>query len=99
MTTEQQQTSPAQETSIEEVIIPARLHHVNLKAYHFEEMRAFYTALIGIHPVAEVGTFGWYTFDTANHRLALMHLPNFTERVEASRACITWPSSMIRSMT
>jgi catechol 2,3-dioxygenase-like lactoylglutathione lyase family enzyme len=84
MTTEQQQTSPAQETSIEEVIIPARLHHVNLKAYHFEEMRAFYTALIGIHPNAEVGTFGWYTFDTANHRLALMHQPNFTQRVEAS---------------
>ena len=84
MTTEQQQTSPAQETSIEEVIIPARLHHVNLKAYHFEEMRAFYTALIGIHPVAEVGTFGWYTFDTANHRLALMHLPTFSERVPES---------------
>ncbi|HWZ20146.1 MAG TPA: VOC family protein [Ktedonobacteraceae bacterium] len=84
MTTEHQQTNPAQERSREEVIIPARLHHVNLKAYHFEEMRAFYTALIGIHPVAEVGEFGWYTFDTANHRLALMHLPNFTERVEAS---------------
>jgi catechol 2,3-dioxygenase-like lactoylglutathione lyase family enzyme len=84
MTTEQQQTNPAQEASNEEVIIPARLHHVNLKAYHFEEMRAFYTVLIGIHPVAEVGTFGWYTFDTANHRLALMHQPNFTERMEAS---------------
>jgi len=84
MTTEQRQTNPVQEGSLDEVIIPARLHHVNLKAYHFEEMREFYTALIGIHPVAEVGTFGWYTFDTANHRLALMHLPNFTERVEAS---------------
>jgi catechol 2,3-dioxygenase-like lactoylglutathione lyase family enzyme len=84
MTTEQQQTNPAQEASIDEVIIPARLHHVNLKAYHFEEMRAFYTALIGIHPVAEVGTFGWYTFDTANHRLALMHLPTFSERVSES---------------
>ena len=84
MTTEQRQTSPVQEDSREEVIIPARLHHVNLKAYRFEEMREFYTALIGIHPVAEVGTFGWYTFDTANHRLALMHLPNFTERVPES---------------
>ena len=56
MTTEQRQTGPAQDASIEEVIIPVRFHHVNLKAYHFEEMRAFYTALIGIHPVAEVGT-------------------------------------------
>ncbi len=82
--TEQRKTSPVQEGSLEEVIIPARLHHVNLKAYRFEEMRDFYTALIGIHPNAEVGTFGWYTFDTANHRLALMHQPNFTERVEAS---------------
>ena len=70
---------------LEEVIIPARLHHVNLKAYRFEEMRDFYTALIGIHPNAEVGTFGWYTFDTANHRLALMHQPNFTERVRSLR--------------
>lgn len=84
MTTEQRQTSPMQESSREEVIVPARLHHVNLKAYRFEEMREFYTALIGIHPVAEVGTFGWYTFDTANHRLALMHLPTFTERVPES---------------
>lgn len=82
--TEQRQTNPVQEEPLDEVIIPARLHHVNLKAYRFEEMRDFYTALIGIHPNAEVGTFGWYTFDTANHRLALMHLPNFTERVEAS---------------
>jgi catechol 2,3-dioxygenase-like lactoylglutathione lyase family enzyme len=82
--TEQRQTSPVQEESLDEVIVPARLHHVNLKAYRFEEMRDFYTALIGIHPNAEVGTFGWYTYDTANHRLALMHLPNFTERVEAS---------------
>ena len=47
-------------------------------------MREFYTALIGIHPNAEIGTFGWYTYDIANHRLALMHLPSFTERVEAS---------------
>ncbi len=81
---EQRQTSQVQEESLDEVIVPARLHHVNLKAYKFEEMRDFYTALIGIHPNAEVGTFGWYTFDTANHRLALMHQPNFTERVEAS---------------
>ncbi|GEM_PF-14743 len=84
MSTEQRQTNPEQEVSMEEVIIPARFHHVNLKAYHFEEMRAFYTALIGIHPNAEVGTFGWYTFDTANHRVALMHLPTFTERVPGS---------------
>jgi 2-polyprenyl-6-methoxyphenol hydroxylase-like FAD-dependent oxidoreductase/catechol 2,3-dioxygenase-like lactoylglutathione lyase family enzyme len=81
---EQRQTSQVQEESLDEVIVPARLHHVNLKAYKFEEMRNFYIALIGIHPNAEVGTFGWYTFDTANHRLALMHQPNFTERVEAS---------------
>jgi 2-polyprenyl-6-methoxyphenol hydroxylase-like FAD-dependent oxidoreductase/catechol 2,3-dioxygenase-like lactoylglutathione lyase family enzyme len=84
MTTEQRQPSPMQEGSREEVIRPARLHHVNLKAYRFEEMRDFYTALIGIHPNAEVGTFGWYTFDAANHRLALMHLPTFTGRVPES---------------
>ncbi|GHO58650.1 bifunctional 3-(3-hydroxy-phenyl)propionate/3-hydroxycinnamic acid hydroxylase [Ktedonobacter robiniae] len=81
---EQRQTSPEQEGSLNEVIVPARLHHVNLKAYRFEEMREFYTALIGIHPNAEVGTFGWYTYDTANHRLALMHVPTITERVPAS---------------
>lgn len=82
--TEQRQMNPVQEESLEEVIVPARLHHVNLKAYRFEEMRAFYTALLGVHPNAEVGTFGWYTYDTANHRLALMHLPTFTERVPGS---------------
>ena len=31
--TEQRQTSPVQEESLDEVIVPARLHHVNLKAY------------------------------------------------------------------
>jgi catechol 2,3-dioxygenase-like lactoylglutathione lyase family enzyme len=82
--TEQHPTSPVQEDSLNEVIVPARLHHINLKAYRFEEMRAFYTALIGIHPNAEVGTFGWYTYDSANHRLALMHLPTITERVPES---------------
>jgi catechol 2,3-dioxygenase-like lactoylglutathione lyase family enzyme len=66
---------------IDEVIVPARLHHINLKAFKFDEMREFYTALIGIHPNAEVGTFGWYTYDSANHRLALMHTPEFTPRV------------------
>jgi catechol 2,3-dioxygenase-like lactoylglutathione lyase family enzyme len=82
--TEQNQTKQMPEETLEEVIVPARLHHVNLKAYRFEEMRAFYTTLIGIHPNAEIGTFGWYTYDFANHRLALMHLPTFTGRVESS---------------
>ena len=73
-----------QEQSTEKIIAPARLHHVNLKAVKFEEMREFYTALIGIHPVAEVGKYGWYTYDSANHRLALMHEPSFTPRVPGS---------------
>jgi catechol 2,3-dioxygenase-like lactoylglutathione lyase family enzyme len=82
--TEQRQSNPVQEGFLDEVIVPARLHHVNLKAYRFEEMRAFYTALLGMHPVVEVGTLGWYTYDSANHRLALMYLPTFTERVPES---------------
>lgn len=81
---EQKRTDPAQQRTSDEVIKPARLHHVNLKAFRFTEMREFYTALIGIHPTAEVGTFGWYTYDTANHRLALMHIPEITERMPAS---------------
>lgn len=75
---------PKQQDTSDEVIVPARLHHVNLKALKFEEMREFYTTLIGIHPNAEVGTYGWYTYDSANHRLALMHEPSFTERVPGS---------------
>ena len=81
---EQLKTDPLQQSSQKKIIVPARLHHVNLKAYRFEEMREFYTTLIGIHPNAEVGTLGWYTYDTANHRLALMHLPHITERVPGS---------------
>ncbi len=77
-------TKPRQQNTTDQVIVPARLHHVNLKAFRFEEMRDFYTALIGIHPNAEGGTFGWYTYDTANHRLALMHEPSFTDRVPGS---------------
>jgi catechol 2,3-dioxygenase-like lactoylglutathione lyase family enzyme len=82
--TEPLKTNSSLERSSEEVIVPARLHHILLKAYQFEEMRTFYTILIGIHPVAEIGTFGWYTYDTANHRLSLMHFPNTTERVPGS---------------
>jgi len=66
------------------VIAPARLHHVNLKANKFEEMRDFYSLLLGAHAVAEVGTYGWYTYDVANHRIALMHEPSFTSRVPGS---------------
>ncbi len=68
----------------EAAIVPARLHHVNLKTTKFEEMRDFYTLLLGIHPVAEVGTYGWYAYDMANHRIALMHEPIFTPRVPCS---------------
>ena len=83
---EQRTTNATQQQldNIDEVITPARLHHINLKAVKFDEMREFYTALIGIHPNAEVGTFGWYTYDSANHRLALMHTPEFTTRVPGS---------------
>ena len=82
---EQRTTTTAQpQHHTEEVIVPARLHHINLKAFKFDEMREFYTALIGIHPNAEVDTFGWYTYDSANHRLALMHMPEFTPRVPGS---------------
>jgi catechol-2,3-dioxygenase len=69
------------ERTPDEVIVPARLHHVNLKTIRFEEMRAFYTKVLGIHPNAEVGTLGWYTYDYANHRLALVQFPFFSEHI------------------
>ena len=66
---------PGAGASSEEVIIPARFHHVNLKAYTLKIAR-FYTALIGIillpSPLPSRAS-GRYTFDAANHRVALMH--------------------------
>jgi catechol-2,3-dioxygenase len=82
--TEQTKTPSSRQRSLDEVIVPAHLHHVNLKVVKLDEMRAFYTSLLGIHPTVEVGPIGFYTYDAANHRLALLHDPAFTERVPGS---------------
>ena len=76
---EQSTTGPDQQRSPELVIVPARLHHVTLKTTRLEEMRAFYTKLIGIHPNAQFADMGWYTYDYANHRMALIQAPIFVE--------------------
>ena len=74
-------SNPTQSSSDEAMIFPARLHHVTLKTIRFEQMQAFYTKLLGIHPNAMVGTQGWFSYDYANHRLALIQLPFFVEQV------------------
>ncbi len=74
-----------EDDTAEEPIAPSNLHHIGLKTARFEEMRTFYRDLLGVRPVLELaGSFGFYTFDLAHHRLFLLKDPSCTQPVPSS---------------
>jgi catechol 2,3-dioxygenase-like lactoylglutathione lyase family enzyme len=80
---EQIPISPVQQNSTaEQPIAPANLHHIGLRTARFEEMRAFYHIFLDVRPVLEIeGNVGFYTFDGAHHRLVLFEDPACTQVV------------------
>jgi catechol-2,3-dioxygenase len=55
------------------------LHHVTLKTTRVDEMVGWYTTLVGMRTIHHSEFGAWLTNDGANHRLALLAHPGFTE--------------------
>ena len=76
--------------------IRPKFHHLNLKTTRLQEMIDYYSVLVGadVNFQDEVGA--WLSNDQANHRIALLAFPGFSDdpEKEATRACTTRRSSM-----
>ena len=65
--------------SPDDVIPPRELHHVTFKTNRLEEMVAFYAVLTGHQPMFHGDAFAAISFDSANHRIALLKLDGWPE--------------------
>lgn len=61
-----------------EVIRPA-FHHINLKTTRLQEMIDWYGAVCGVEVLHQDEFGAWMSNDDANHRVALLAFPNFTD--------------------
>lgn len=57
-------------------------HHVNLKTTRLQEMIDFYGTLVGAEVIHQDAVGAWLSNDDANHRIALLAFPNFTDDPE-----------------
>ena len=60
-------------------VIHPRFHHVNLKTTRLQEMIDFYGTLVGAEVIFRDEVGAWLSNDEANHRIAMLAFPNFTE--------------------
>jgi catechol 2,3-dioxygenase len=63
------------------VIRPA-FHHVNLKTTRLQAMIDFYRELVGAEVIFQDSVGAWLSNDGANHRIALLAFPNFSDDPE-----------------
>lgn len=63
-------------------VIHPKFHHVNLKTRRVQEMIDFYSTLVGAEVIFEDGAGAWLSNDQANHRIALLTFPTFTDDVD-----------------
>ena len=62
--------------------IHPRFHHLNLKTTRLQEMIDYYAALVGAEVIFQDDVGAWLTNDQANHRIALLAFPGFTDDPE-----------------
>src|SRR5262245_16935073 len=55
------------------------LHHVNLKTTQLQAMIDWYGAVVGSKVVLQFPTGAWLTNDNANHRIALLAMPDYAD--------------------
>ncbi|MGZ5330882.1 MAG: VOC family protein [Solirubrobacterales bacterium] len=65
----------------DEVIHP-KFHHFNLKTTRLREMIDFYAVLVGAEVIHQDAVGAWLSNDQANHRIALLAFPNFSDDSE-----------------
>ena len=60
-------------------VLHPTFHHVNLKTTRLDEMIDFYGTLVGAEVIFRDDVGAWLSNDDANHRIALLAFPNFTD--------------------
>jgi catechol-2,3-dioxygenase len=68
-------------TESTEVIHP-KFHHLNLKTTRLQEMIDFYAVVVGAEVIHQDDVGAWLSNDQANHRIALLAFPGFTDDPE-----------------
>lgn len=63
-------------------VIHPKFHHFNLKTTRLQEMIDFYCTLVGAEVIHSYPAGAWLSNDEANHRIALLAFPNFTDDPE-----------------
>ena len=59
-----------------------KFHHTTFSTLKLDEMVEFYEAIAGLEPVYHGSNGAWLTNDEANHRIALLALPDLKEAVD-----------------
>ncbi len=77
-TTDEGATSMSDST----VVIHPRFHHLNLKTTRLQEMIDWYGAVVGTEVTHQDDVGAWLSNDQANHRIALLAFPGFTDDPE-----------------
>jgi catechol-2,3-dioxygenase len=62
--------------------IKPKFHHVNLKTTRLQEMIDWYSTLVGAEVLFQYELGAWLSNDQANHRIALLSFPNFSDDAE-----------------
>ena len=60
-------------------VIHPKFHHFNLKTTRLQEMIDFYRVLVGAEVIYQYEIGAWLSNDEANHRIALLAFPNFSD--------------------
>ncbi len=63
-------------------VIHPKFHHFNLKTTRLQEMIDFYAVLVGADVNFQDDVGAWLSNDEANHRIALLAFPGFSEDSE-----------------
>jgi catechol-2,3-dioxygenase len=63
-------------------VISPKFHHVNLKTTRLDEMVDWYSKVVGAEVIFKYDMGAWLSNDAANHRIALLAFPNFTDDPE-----------------
>jgi catechol-2,3-dioxygenase len=64
------------------VVIHPKFHHLNLKTTRLQEMIDWYGVLVGAEVLHQDDVGAWLSNDEANHRIALLAFPGFTDDPE-----------------
>ena len=63
-------------------VIHPKFHHFNLKTTRLQGMVDFYRVLVGAEVIHQDEIGAWLSNDEANHRIALLAFPNFSDDPE-----------------